>query len=250
MDLLRIIQLGLTLCDEHGHLPPDTCTWQFNLRFDVDEDMCAPDSLELLTTAGIDFARHKVYGIDQTLFGEALITSGLVLYGDVRWISFHSGYDFGYLLKLVTCEPLPATEAAFFELLHKWFPCIYDIKFLMRSCKTLKGGLQDVADDLQVARVGQQHQAGSDSLLTASTFFRLRERFFDGSIDAAKYLGCLYGLANTTYASMGANGRVVYRPLSGSTPNLAHASMVATPLTPQSSAPLSSPLAPHAQAAR
>lgn len=39
-----------------------------------------------------------------------------------------SGYDFGYLLKLVSCTALPATEAEFFELLRIWFPCIWDIK--------------------------------------------------------------------------------------------------------------------------
>lgn len=32
-----------------------------------------------------------------------------------------------------------------------WFPTIYDIKFMMRACKVLKGGLQDVADDLGVS---------------------------------------------------------------------------------------------------
>ena len=60
------------------------------------------------------------------------------------------GYDFGYLLKLLTASMLPEEESDFFVLLHTWFPCIYDIKFLMKSCKNLKGGLQDVADDLQV----------------------------------------------------------------------------------------------------
>lgn len=35
----------------------------------------------------------------------------------MRWITFHSGYDFGYLLKVLTCQPLPQTEAEFFELL-------------------------------------------------------------------------------------------------------------------------------------
>lgn len=98
-------------------------------------------------------------------------------------------------MKVVSCAPLPPTEAEFFQLLRLWFPSIYDIKFLMRSCKTLKGGLQDVAEELGVARIGQQHQAGSDSLLTAATFFKLRDRFFDGSIDDSKFIGALYGFS-------------------------------------------------------
>lgn len=64
-----------------------------------------------------------------------------------------SGYDFGYLLKLLTCTSMPADESEFFEILRIYFPCIYDIKYLMRSCKNLKGGLQDIADDLQVGKV-------------------------------------------------------------------------------------------------
>jgi hypothetical protein len=63
---------------------------------------------------------------------------------------FYSGYDFGYLLKVLTCSVMPADETEFFELLRTYFPCIYDIKYLMKSCKNLKGGLQDIADDLQV----------------------------------------------------------------------------------------------------
>ena len=36
----------------------------------------------------------------------------------VHWITFHSGYDFGYLLKILTCQNLPAVEPEFFELLR------------------------------------------------------------------------------------------------------------------------------------
>jgi hypothetical protein len=43
-------------------------------------------------------------------------------------LPLRSGYDFGYLLKLVSCTALPATESEFFELLRIWFPCIWDIK--------------------------------------------------------------------------------------------------------------------------
>lgn len=48
-------------------------------------------------------------------------------------------------------------------------------QYLMKSCKNLKGGLQEVADQLELERVGPQHQAGSDSLLTGMAFFKMRE---------------------------------------------------------------------------
>ena len=87
---------------------------------------------------------------------------------------------------MVTCEALPEDEQLFVELLHLYFPCIYDIKYLMKSCKSLRGGLQDVADTLAIERIGPQHQAGSDSLLTAATFFKMRKTFFEDTIDDAK----------------------------------------------------------------
>jgi len=43
---------------------------------------------------------------------------GAALGAQVQWITFHSGYDFGYLLKVLTCQPLPPGEAEFFELLQ------------------------------------------------------------------------------------------------------------------------------------
>lgn len=150
--------------------------------------MYLQESIDLLQKSGINFQKHLEYGIDIHHFGEVLISSGFVLFDDVKWISFHSGYDFGYLLKLLTCRPLPETEDEFFSLLRIWFPCIYDIKFLMKSCKNLKGGLQEVADDLQVKRIGAQHTAGSDALLTAATFFKMKETYFDGDIDDQRYL--------------------------------------------------------------
>jgi len=209
VDLLKIIQLGLTITDENGKLPKGPCTWQFNFKFNLNEDMYAQDSIELLTRSGIEFKKHEEHGIDVNDFGELLMSSGVVLNDKITWTSFHSGYDFGYLLKLLTCSPLPPEESEFFEQIKLFFPCIYDIKYLMKSCKSLKGGLNELAEDLKIERIGPQHQAGSDSLLTSATFFKMRKLFFENQIDDSKYMGILYGLTSS-YSNNNSNNSTQY----------------------------------------
>jgi len=204
VDLLKIIQLGLTFLDAQGNMPEGITTWQFNFKFNLTEDMYAEDSVDLLQNSGIKFEKHEREGIETTHFAEMLLVSGVVLMENVRWLSFHSGYDFGYLLKILTNQNLPTEESEFFELLRLYFPNVYDVKYLMKSCKSLKGGLQEVADMLEVERIGPQHQAGSDSLLTGLTFFKMTEMFFEDAIDDSKYLGHLYGLG-TSYVVAAAN---------------------------------------------
>lgn len=197
VDLLKIIQLGLSFLNKDGKTPPGYTTWQFNFKFNLGEDMYAQDSIELLQNSGLQFKKHEEEGIDPLDFAELMMTSGIVLMDNIKWLSFHSGYDFGYLLKSLTNHHLPQEESEFFELLRIYFPTIYDVKYLMKSCKNLKGGLQEVADQLELERVGPQHQAGSDSLLTGMAFFKMRELFFEDNIDDAKYCGHLYGLGNS-----------------------------------------------------
>ncbi|GAA0166012.1 mRNA polyadenylation factor [Lithospermum erythrorhizon] len=197
VDMLKLIQLGLTFSDEDGNFPTcgsdKYCVWQFNFcEFNLNEDVFATDSIELLRQSGIDFRRNNEKGIDARRFGELLMSSGIVLNETVCWVTFHSGYDFGYLLKVLTCQGLPDTQAGFFSLINMYFPVIYDIKHLMKFCNSLHGGLNKLAELLEVERVGVSHQAGSDSLLTSCTFRKLKESFFSGSLD--KYAGILYGL--------------------------------------------------------
>lgn len=202
VDLLKIIQIGFTFLDDNGQQPAPVSTWQFNFKFNLTEDMYAQDSIDLLTKSGIQFRQHEEDGISVCDFAELLMTSGLVLSDQIKWLSFHSGYDFGYLLKILTNDNLPSEEQEFFELLRIYFPNIYDVKYLMKSCKNLKGGLQEVADELKLVRIGPQHQAGSDALLTGQAFFKMREMFFEDNIDDAKYCGHLYGLG-TSYVQNG-----------------------------------------------
>ncbi|KAJ8973111.1 hypothetical protein NQ317_014450 [Molorchus minor] len=188
----------LHFLDDNGKTPGGAyTTWQFNFKFNLQEDMYAQDSIDLLTNSGIQFKKHEDEGIEPLEFAELLMSSGIVLMENIKWLSFHSGYDFGYLIKLLTDNNLPQDENEFFDLLKLYFPAIYDVKYLMKSCKNLKGGLQEVAEQLDLERIGPQHQAGSDSLLTGMAFFKMKEMFFEDTIDDSKFSGHLYGLGTS-----------------------------------------------------
>lgn len=281
VDLLKMIQLGITLFTEDGEPPPPhpsessrtngstylnnlipcPCSWQFNFRFSLNTDMYAQESIVLLQKAGFDFDMHEKNGIDPLEFGALLMTSGMVLLNDVHWISFHSGYDFGYLMKIMLCKPLPEDEDEFHELLHIFFPALYDIKFLMKYASRKaevngvpltasavqvinnlgqKSGLQDIADELGVKRLGTAHQAGSDSWVTGKIFWEMRRVVFNGVIDDDIYMGQVWGLngigvpatggpvgpnSSNAQSTPNLNGAMIYTNGAPGTPNVANAGL-------------------------
>lgn len=192
VDLLKIIQLGITFTDDRGNFIEGCPCFQFNFKFNLKEDMYAPDSIDLLMRSGIDFEALSTRGIDVEHFGELLISSGLVLTDDVHWVSFSGGYDFGYLLKVLSCVPLPSDEREFFKLFRLYFPNVYDTKQMMTQFE-FKGGLNKLAETLSVARVGRNHTAGSDSFLTIMSFFKIQQIYFKDK-DVDTHRGVLYSL--------------------------------------------------------
>lgn len=80
-----------------------------------------------------------------------LIVLGLALNEEVKWITFHGGFDFGYLLKMLHGQGLPDDDNGFYSLMNAYFPSFYDIKCLVRDIDNLKsGGLSKIASDLSV----------------------------------------------------------------------------------------------------
>ncbi|KAL9407070.1 hypothetical protein Peur_004042 [Populus x canadensis] len=203
VDLLKIIQLGMTLSDSHGNLPSFGTefhyAWQFNFRdFNIKHDHHNEESIGLLERQGIDLKKNREKGIDSSDFGRLILSSGLVSNNSsITWITFHGAYDFGFLIKILTKRELPSDMRSFLGMMRFFFGVrVYDTKFMMGCISGLHGGLERVAMLLGVERItGSRHQAGSDSLSSLQTFVRFKESC--AKIDLEKlngYEGMMFGL--------------------------------------------------------
>jgi CCR4-NOT transcription complex subunit 7/8 len=195
VNFLQIIQIGITLGDRSGRPSTPCSTWQFNFKFSLTENLHSSDSIALLRQSGIDFDKFEKDGIEVTDFAHLFLSSGLVMNDEVIWIAYHGGYDFAYLLKILSGMPNPSTAEEFFKSLKIYFPHFYDIKFIVSQAEPrVSGGLSELADALSVPRKGTAHQAGSDSLVTFLSFFKYVNRTFGGVYREEKYENKLYGL--------------------------------------------------------
>ncbi|TYJ40647.1 hypothetical protein E1A91_A04G155600v1 [Gossypium mustelinum] len=181
VDAMKIIQLGLTLSNFEGNLPdfgtPFCYIWEFNFQdFDIEKDHYDKESIELLRQQGIDFTKNKQKGICSRDFGMMFLISGLG-FGELTWVTFHSAYDFGFLLKILTQHLLlPDLKSFMRHLIYYFGYRIFDIKYSFKIFN-LHGGLEKVAKTLNVARVaGLSHQAGSDSLLILRCFMQIKNK--------------------------------------------------------------------------
>jgi len=204
VNALKPIQFGFTFVFDASSAstdPSQLVVYQFNLHFDLNEDMFTDEAIQAYEGAGLNFQRHSTDGIKLLDFGELLTTSGLIA-SKITWASFHSAFDFGFLTRSLYGGVLPSDIRMFYKVFQAYFCKVYDIKQMMRHPSLAHRGLkpemslQEVADVLDIKRSGQKHLASSDSLLAANVFLKLKgelKPLWDDSI-SKQIVGYIYGL--------------------------------------------------------
>ncbi|TXG54799.1 hypothetical protein EZV62_020055 [Acer yangbiense] len=154
VDNTNIIQLGITLMDDHGDIGP---TWEFNFKFDLEKETHVQSSIEFLKKSGLDFQKIKQDGIPRNVFVMNFLKI-LAMHRNLKWVTFHGTYDLAHV--------------------------------------TLKSAAK-LSRILHVRRLGEAHNAGSDSLLTAQVYAKMMDHIGDGSLE-----GILYGLEDVRIGRM------------------------------------------------
>ncbi|XP_044496531.1 putative CCR4-associated factor 1 homolog 8 [Mangifera indica] len=192
VDSMKIIQLGITLSDGEDNI---CSTWEFNFSdFDLERDAHAEESIDLLKKCGINFEKFRKDGVSSKVFVPKFLHI-LSRYRNIKWVTFHGLYDLAYVMKLLLNKPMPRSLFEFAEVASMVFGCVFDIKFMAKHCNGLLGGeigLNSVAKILGVERKGVTHNAGSDSLLSATVFARMKMM---PGFQEGVFSGCLYGIS-------------------------------------------------------
>lgn len=178
ISVLKLVQLGVSVCNERGE-KPDKHVWQFNFHFDMKLDKKQSYGIRMLKDAGVDFTRHRKSGINANRFFDEFKRSGLIGTSNIRWICFHGLYDIGYIMKYIHPESAQCTFKQYVQLMQQTFPNIDDIKevTLRRNDFSNDLGNESMALRLGCSRVGNAHQAGSDSALLCDVYCVLLKHY-------------------------------------------------------------------------
>ena len=163
VDLMPPIQVGLAV-GKHGRC---LGAWNFNLSYNLEEELHTDASVEFLMAAGIDFERHAKEGIDGRLLGAAFQESKLL---SSSWVTFQGLYDLAYLVKLLLPGPLPDTSHDFQSLVRQSCASHHELRDFLPQ-----GSLASLMERHGVMRKGRAHAAGSDALGTLELFYRSSE---------------------------------------------------------------------------
>lgn len=171
-------QLGLCFFDSNGNLPYSGAVWEFNFEgVNKNRNFIPKDEKVIDPNVFSSYFKQMVEGCE------------------LNWVTFHGLYDFAYVAQ-VLIKSLPSTVHEFLEIMAAKFPRVFDIKYIATFYKELDNGelgLEVLGKILGVQRIGISHTAGSDCLLTADIFTKLK-RLFQIERNLQIFEGYLYSI--------------------------------------------------------
>jgi CCR4-NOT transcription complex subunit 7/8 len=165
-----LIEVGLSLFNRIGERPAGKSTFVFHLRWSKESELYNPKSIELLKRSGLNFTRNSLEGVSHETFA-SLFSQHLARNRRVVWLTFHCSHDVAYLQRLALRSKLSHSAADFKRNAAELFPNLVDLKTVAERVGVM-GGLEKLAAELGVARIGKCHSSGSDARLTGDVYFR------------------------------------------------------------------------------
>lgn len=223
----KLIQCGFTLFNAKGEIGG---VWEINFsNFGDPSDTRNENSIDFLKKHGVDLNKIRSEGVDMFKYNffpkflSALYSQKHV--DHVEFVAFQGAYDFAYVLSILNYGKLPETRGEFASEVVRVFGEVYDLKVMAGYCDGLGEhlGLSKLAQLLNIPRVGRAHHAGSDSLMTALVFIKLRHVFEDSKF--AK--GMLYGIGKRMMVT--ATTTTTTMPSSVSMPMMCQQNLVSYP---------------------
>ncbi|CAA0172016.1 Ribonuclease CAF1 [Arabidopsis suecica] len=190
----KLIQCGFTLFNAKGEIGG---VWEINFsNFGDPSDTRNELSIEFLRRHGLDLQKIRDEGVD--MFGYGFFPKLMTVFRSqkhVEFVTFQGAYDFAYFLSILNHGKLPDTHGEFATEVVKVFGQVYDTKVMAGFCEGLGEhlGLSKLAQLLQITRVGRAHHAGSDSLMTALVFIKLKHVYEDSRFAR----GLIYGIGKS-----------------------------------------------------
>ena len=203
-DLLNLIQFSI--CFSKGGGNP--VIWQFNFAYDLSREMYSEEHLAMLAQqSSVNFQAHMSRGIKHFEFAELLIDSGLLLDKSINWVSYHAGYDLGFLISMLMNDSLPVDEEEFHWWCDKYFPNFFDLKYIGNQVlgsdeKMNKPSIEYLAEELHLLPISPsirqlfgnaaQHPTSTlHAYLSMECFKELMRQ----SVDPTRFKGYIWGLA-------------------------------------------------------
>ncbi|CAL5096493.1 unnamed protein product [Urochloa decumbens] len=172
-----LVQVGIGIADTEFNLLGGR-VFQFNIRFDPSKRSLDHSGVQFLRNSGLKLEEHARRGLPAMELMAMIVELDLLMNKKVTWVTFNGYHDFGFMINLLTKDPLPQDRNEFLLQVGKYFPSSVDCKFLSKYGDCMEGRvpgkLDEVAAALGAKRSGKGHQAASDALLTLRCFRQLK----------------------------------------------------------------------------